>query len=117
MSDWRPLSRSPNGVQTDVLFDASGKVVFRSQQEVQPVLDYAKELRNHSDGGWFADKDMKRVASIPTVVQMAWMNEGFDVLADDLDQARLARKLNDPDNFYLRTAPGTLGPVGDGTYR
>lgn len=114
--NWRPLSHREDGTQTDCLFDSDGKVIFRTQQETQPVLDYAKDLRNHDDRGYFADGDMRRVASIPTVLVAAWMNEGIDVFNPD-HQDRVARKLNDPDYFYLRTAPGQLGPTGDGTYR
>jgi hypothetical protein len=116
MSGWRPLNSTFDGKRTDVLFDGSGKVIFRTQQEVQPILDYAKDLRNHDDRGYFAGGDMRRVASIPAVVIADWLKEGIDVFSGE-HQAEVARKLNDPDNFYLRTAPGRLGPVGDGTYR
>jgi hypothetical protein len=116
MSDWRPLSRPFNGTQTDVLFDSSGQVVFRTQQECNPVLAVNKELRDSGDRGWCADGDMRRVASIPAVIIAEWLQEGIDVFNGE-HQDRIARKLNDPDNFYLRTAPGRLGPVGDGTYR
>jgi len=113
---WRPLSRSFNGVQTDVLFDGSGKVIFRSQQDVDPVLDYAKAQRNHDDRGYFAGGDMRRVASIPAVIISKWLDEGVDVFSSE-HQAEIARRLNDPDYAYLRTAPGQLGPVGNGAYR
>lgn len=116
MADWRSLSRPGGGVQTDVLFDSDGKVIFRTQQETQPFLDTNKELRNCGDGGWMADKDMRRVASIPNAIIAQWLTEGIDIWSGD-HQAEVARKLNDPDNFYLRTAPGRLGPVGDGSYR
>lgn len=115
MSDWRPLSRPFNGTQTDVLFDASGKVVFRTLQECQPVLDANKVRRDDADRGWVMGGDMRRVASIPAVIIAEWLAEGIDVFSGD-QQDRVARKLNDPDNFYLRTAPGRLGPVGDGSY-
>lgn len=118
MQDWRPLSHRAGGMQTDVLFDSSGQIVFRTQQETQPVLDLNKEKRNSGTGGWFGDRDMRHVASIPLSVMHKWLaEEGFDVLGGELDQGRLARKLNDPDYFYLRTAEGHLGPAGDGTYR
>jgi len=116
MSDWRPLARRPDGRATDVLFDHNGQVIFRTLQEVQPILDVNKDKRNLSDRGWCAGGDMRRVASIPNVVIAQWLQEGIDVWSGDQQDA-VARKLNDPDYFYLRTAPGHLGPVGDGSYR
>jgi hypothetical protein len=117
MSNWRPLLHNANGTQTDVLFDSDGKVIFRTLQETQPVLDMNKEFRSNGRRGWTDSKDMRYVASIPAGVILQWIQEGFSVFDEELDQARLARKLNDPDNFYLRTSEGRLGPVGDGTYR
>lgn len=116
MSEWRPLLRNPNGVQTDVLFGSDGNVIFRSLQEAQPVLDANAEIRNSGNRGWTENRDMRYVASIPAGVILEWMQQGLNVLGD-FDQERLARKLNDPDNFFLRTSEGRLGPVGDGTYR
>jgi hypothetical protein len=117
MADWRPLLRHNGRPDTDVLFDSDGKVIFRTQQETQPVLDHAKVLRDDtSDRGWCMGGDFRRVASVPAVVLVEWMNEGIDVFSGDQQDA-IARKLNDPDYFYLRTAPGRLGPVGNGAYR
>lgn len=117
MPRWRPLISRAGGMQTDVLFDADGKVVFRTQQEVDPVLDHNRVVRNHCGDGYTPSRDMKRVASIPVSIIHKWLTEeGIDVWSGD-QQDRLAKKLNDPDYAFLRTAPGRLGPVGDGTYR
>jgi len=104
---WRPLTRNFNGTETDVLFDGDGKVIFRTLQETQPILDYNKALRNHDDKGYFAQGEMRRVATIPAVVIAQWLTDGVDVF-DPACQADVARRLNDPDYFYLRTAPGQI---------
>lgn len=116
MSDWRPLIDTPGGTKTDCLFDSNGKVIFRTQQETQSILDLNKIKRDCGDRGWCADGDMRRVASIPNGVIAEWMAEGIDVFSGEHQDA-IARKLNDPDYFYLRTAEGRLGPVGNGAYR
>lgn len=115
MADWRPLTRS-GGSRTDVLFDSDGKVIFRQQEETQPLLDMNREMRDCGDSGYSPGGEYKRVASIPATVIAQWLTEGIDIWSGE-HQDRVARKLNDPDNFFLRTAPGRLGPVGDGTYR
>ena len=113
---WRPLT--DNGVkQTNVLFDSSGEIVFRTQQNVAPVLDNNHVLRNHEDRGYTHSKDMRRVASIPVVLIEQWLrDDGLDIYNPD-HADRLMKKLNDPDYAYLRTAPGHLGPTGDGNFR
>ena len=118
MAGWRPLiSRAGGSIQTHVLFDHDGKVIFRTQQDEAPVLEYNKVVRNHCGDGYTPTREMRRVAHIPAVIIHEWLlNERLDVFSGE-DQDRLAKKLNDPDYAYLRTAPGRLGPVGDGTYR
>ena len=49
----------------------------------------------------------RRAAAIPNVVVEQWLREGVDVF-DPNDAAEVKRRLNDPDNRFLRTAPGRL---------
>ena len=50
-----------------------------------------------------------RVASIPSVVVMQWMEEGINVMAPNReDQKRIKKKLNSPEWAYLRTGGGRL---------
>lgn len=109
--DWRPLSER-NGQLTDIKFDSDGRAIIRSRENVDLLLDANKALREHSDRGYIGDGTFRRVASIPPTVQVQWLNEGIDIFSGDHQKA-LARKLNDPDNFFLRTAPGHIGVSND----
>lgn len=113
---WLPLSSAPGGRETSVLFDADGNVIFRTLQECDPILDHNKALFNHDDRGYTPSGDMRRVAAIPMGVVLQWLQEGIDVFSGE-QQDEVAKRLNSSEWAYLRTAPGQLGPVGDGTYR
>jgi hypothetical protein len=111
MSDWRPLT-SHQGIQTEVLFDNEGKVLFRSRQLVDPILDANKAAYNE---GVNRRSTWRKYASIPLNIVHKWLNEGIDIYSGEQQDA-LARKLNDPAYRYLRTAPGCIG-VSNGVAR
>ena len=75
-------------------------------QDVQPILERNKALRNKDDG-FNAARDGRRIASIPMVVIMQWRNEGFDAF-DPNNADELKRRLNSSDWRYLRTSEGAL---------
>lgn len=111
MTEWRPLT-AHGGVVTDVKFDSNGQVIFRSRQEVDPILDTNRAAYNEGPrrgGNW------RHYASIPLNIVHEWLKEGIDIYSGEQQDA-LARKLNDPDNRYLRTAPGFIG-VSNGVAR
>ena len=74
-----------------------------SSQDIEPYLNRNKAMANENDG-FNQSRDMRRLASIPNIVLMQWLNEAgsMEILRDP---KFLARKLNDPDYLYLRTAP------------
>lgn len=103
------------GVRKDYRHDGNGGIEVRMSQDVAPLLDQNKAMANHNDG-YSQSRELRRVASIPAVVRLKWINEdGFDCM-DPANQDKLARKLNDPDYAYLRTAEGRLG-VSNGVMR
>lgn len=88
-----------------------GEIV--TAQDLSAVIEQNKAAYAENDG-YTADRSMRRVGFIPTVIVQKWWNEeGLDVY-DPEHAHRLMRKLNDPDWLYLRTAPGTLGKTEDG---
>jgi hypothetical protein len=115
MSDWRPLSANV-GRRTDVKFDSDGKMIIRSLQNVDPIIDHNKEMMNHGDIASTIGGLARRYAQIPLNIVYQWLVEdGLDVFDPD-HQERLARKLNDPDYRYLRTHKGHMG-VSNGVAR
>ena len=53
--------------------------------------------------------EMQRVASIPNVIAIQWMQEGINVMAPNKDDLkRMKKKLNSPEFAYLRTGGGRL---------
>ena len=65
--------------------------------------------REHNDGGWDRDPELRKVASIPLAVFDLWRTTtGHDALAPDADFNDLRLKLNDPDWSKLRTRGGRV---------
>lgn len=92
---------------------ASKKMLVRTTQDVEPILEANKKLYNEDDRGWSKSKEWRRAASIPNVIVMKWMlEEGINIFKRE-HWPRVARKLNDPEWRHLRTAPGRLSTRTD----
>jgi hypothetical protein len=85
---------------------------FAATQDVAPMLELNKQMATHNDG-YSASRELRRVASIPYMVGLKWLNEEgwwfMDAAKDDLVAKKLAAKLNSSEYAYLRTAPGRVG--------
>lgn len=86
--------------------EPSGEHIVTRAQDVQPILEENKRLMNLNDG-YSPTRELRRVASIPFVVIEQWRAEGIDIFNKDHREA-FRRKLNDPENLFLRTAPGRV---------
>ena len=93
-------------MQTDVLLDRNDrKIIVRSVQDVEPILERNKALRSEpqkSDWG-------RHIASIPNVILVKCLNEeyvsgnvGLLMYTAEFNEL-VQRKLQDPDWAYLRT--------------
>jgi len=63
----------------------TGGVIIHTKQDVQPVLDRNKKLRNSgvNDLGGARDKnDLKHYATIPTHVELALREKGIDIYSN-----------------------------------
>ncbi|HWF65295.1 MAG TPA: hypothetical protein VN685_11835 [Rhizomicrobium sp.] len=106
---WNPImpDRVPllaeHGVAHEWIDNHDGTYTVASHQNVEPFLDRNKALAAANDG-YNQARDLRRLASIPNIVLMQWLNEAgsMEILRDP---KFLAKKLNDPDYLYLRTAP------------
>lgn len=84
------------------------KLIVSHTQDVSSVIDQNKKLAAQKDkhAKW---GDWDRVASIPAVVVLEWMNEGINVMAPTEDDRRkIKMKLNSPEYAYLRTRGGRI---------
>jgi len=103
MSFTLPFETSVPDIRKEWVDNEDGTVSIVSSQDVEPHMDYAKQLANDS-AGWSPDKTFRRAAHIPTIIWMKWLREeGWDAYAPE-NFDKLKRKLNDPDYRYLRTA-------------
>jgi hypothetical protein len=95
--------------------DGAGGVVIDLRADVGAALDRNRAMATHNDG-YSASRELRRVAHIPDIVRLKWLNEeGWDCLAAE-NSDRLAKKLNDADWRHLRTAEGRVG-VSNGVLR
>jgi len=84
--------------------DATDKITIETVDDVEPVLDANK--RSYNEGR--KSTDFRRIATIPPVVQLLWMEKyGVDLTNKDHLPA-VKRLLNDPEWRYLRTSPGVI---------
>ena len=92
-----------HGVTHEWIDNHDGTYTVASAQDVEPFLERNKAMANANDG-YNTARDMRRLASIPNIVLMQWLNEAgsMEILRDP---KFLGKKLNDPDYLYLRTAP------------
>jgi hypothetical protein len=115
MSTTAPLITTEGGIQHFMTED-EGKFIFSAVQDVQPILDRNKAMATENDG-YTPSREFRRVASIPLTLIYKWLHEeGWNAL-DRRHSDRLARKLNDPDYAYLRTAPGRVQALPGGGLR
>ena len=110
---WEARWRNEAGVEHRLERTADGLLLDHASQDVAPILDLNKQMRNHGGDGYLTGaREMRRVASIPASVRLKWMlEEGWDWMdaTHDPDVARKFRaKMNDPEWQHLRTAPGRI---------
>jgi hypothetical protein len=105
----RHLFTSSAGIRHTWVDEGATKRIV-STQDAEPMLDRNKAMATHNDG-YTPDRTMRRVASIPAIARLKWLQEeGWDCYqTHDPDVLRkLKQKLNSSEYLYLRTAPGVL---------
>lgn len=115
MTDRAPLITTEAGISHEVHFEED-RLVFAATQDCDAILDLNKAMATENDG-YTPSREMRRVASIPLVLVYKWrQEEGWDAF-NPRHADRLARKLNDPDYAWLRTAPGVVEALPGGGLR
>jgi len=94
-------------VQTNIVVGNEGDstTVVRTQ-DVQTILDHNKAMQNDGSEGYGASRELRKIASIPLIVIERWAKEDgvsyFDLHGPEKTKY-LRKKLNDPDNRFLKT--------------
>ena len=92
--------------------DMDGKIAIKEQVDVTSHLKHNKILTNLNDG-YSKSRDLKRVASIPTLALSVWANEyngsnNWFGLPKDVQKKILKKKLNSNEFIYFKTEEGNL---------
>tara|TARA_B100000989_G_C19466008_1_gene438322 strand:+ start:589 stop:924 length:336 start_codon:yes stop_codon:yes gene_type:complete len=103
------------GLLSDSFHDGEKGVVHQRSVNHKPILDHNKKLYNLNDG-YSPSRELKRVASIPTLVLEIWAKEyngdqnkgNWFELPKDVQTKILKKKLNSNEYQYFKTAPGNL---------
>jgi len=74
------------------------KMICHTKQNIQPTLDYVKNLSEYKPG-----KEFRHVAEIPMVIYQQMVRDG-----SINDKKALKKWLNDPDNRLFRTWKGRI---------
>ena len=85
MTNRIPLLRE-HGVTHEWIDNHDGTFTVASHQDVAPFLDRNRAMANQNDG-YNQSRDMRRLASIPNIVLMQWLNEAgsMEILRDPDD--------------------------------
>lgn len=108
------LFTSSAGIDHYMVEDENG-TSFAAVAPTDPVIERNKAMATHNDG-YTASRELRRVASIPYIIGLKWLNEEGWWFLDPECSDKLAAKLNDPDWRHLRTAEGHVG-VSNGILR
>ncbi len=92
--------------------DANKQVVIERNVDYKPIINHNKKMYTQNEG-YSKSRDLKRVASIPTLVLELWTKEyngtgNWFALPKEVQQKILKTKLNSNEFQYFRTAPGRL---------
>jgi len=106
------ILRGKDSDGTKYFVEADGKLTIKNSQDVDPILQKNKRLYNLNDG-YSKSKDLKRVASIPSLVLQLWAkeyngtNNWFAI--PHIERKRILKlKLNSSEFRYFRTASGRI---------
>ena len=98
--------------ETFLLDEMEQKIIINEEINIDPHLKHNKILLNQDDG-YSQSRDLKRVASIPTLALSVWAKEyngdnNWFALPSDVQNKILKKKLNSNEFQYFKTAEGNL---------
>ena len=98
--------------ETFILDENEKKIVVKEEVNIDSHLKNNKALYNLNDG-YSKSRDLKRLASIPTLALQVWANEyngsnNWFALPKEVQKQIMKKKLNSSEFKYFRTAEGRL---------
>jgi len=98
--------------ETFSLDEMEKEIVINEEVNIDPHLKHNKILLNQDDG-YSKSRDLKRVASIPTLALSVWAKEyngdnNWFALPKEVQSKILKTKLNSNEFKYFRTAEGKI---------
>ena len=98
--------------ETFLLDEMEKKIVINEEVNIDSHLKHNKILLNQDDG-YSKSRDLKRVASIPTLALSVWAKEyngdgNWFALPKEVQSKILKTKLNSNEFKYFRTAEGKI---------
>ena len=92
--------------------DTENKIIINEKVNINPHIQHNKTLYNHNDG-YSKSRELKRVASIPTIALSVWAKEyngdsNWFGLPKEVQKNILKKKLNSSEFRYFKTAEGNL---------
>ena len=95
------------GVIETVHQDSMGRLTIAREQDVSRILDANKAQQTDAPGR-FKDDLMNHVARVPLVMYEKWLAELPKDADEKTKKAHIRKKLNDPENAFLRTRKGRI---------
>jgi len=100
------------GLVTTTYHSDDKGIVIEKNLDYKPIVDHNKKLYTHNSG-YSKSRDLKRIASVPTLVLEIWAKEyngsnNWFALPKDVQNKIMKKKLNSSEFLLFRTAPGRL---------
>ena len=93
---------------TSIGLNDNDEITIKQEQDVSALIEQNKKEYNNAETKWSDQLFGNKVASIPFTAIDKLNKEGIMKGFTVLDQKRFFAFLNDPENIYFRTKPGTL---------
>ena len=98
--------------ETFLLDDQEKKIVIKEEVNIDSHIKHNKALYNQNDG-YSKSRELKRVASIPTLALQVWANEyngtkNWFALPKEVQKQIKKKKLTSNEFQYFKTAAGRL---------
>jgi len=97
-----------NNKTTSVGLNDKEEITIKQEQDVSDLIEANKQEYNNADTKWSDRLFGNKIASIPFTAIDKLNKQGIMKGYEILDQKRFFAWLNDRDNRFFRTKPGTL---------